>query len=379
MKICSPQLGLYANSRLGGGVHDYEILKGLARLGVKIDIPLMMTLKCEKEKNWNIYKIPVRRLFKLGFLLTNTVFFLWVAYIWIKEGFDILRIPYPEHVGYMSYIMKKLFKVKTIATYHHLEPEGILKKYFNKKIAHSFSHIITDSEFSKREIFNQYELPSDSISVVYNGISDRYTSLNQKQTPSNNKLRKNKIFLSVGSLIPRKNYFFLVDVFKEITSHHPDVILIICGSGYPNDNYDKQLKEHIRNYNLEEQVILTGEVSEEQKISYYLLCDVYVHPSLLEGFGLSVAEAMACGKPVVASHVGSLPELIEDGVTGFLIPPKDIRAFEEKLELLLEHEEIIETMGAKGREKIELFTWHEAAQKTLDVYKRVYENNICLS
>ena len=381
MRICSPQIGLYANSSLGGGVHDFEILKGLSQLGVEIHIPLMMTLNCAKEKNWTIYPIPLKRMYKLGALLTNVVFFILVTYLGLNRRFDILRIPYPDHAGYMGYFAKKLFKLKTVATYHHLEPENQFKNYFKKRIANSFSHIIAVSEFTKKQIIETYGVPSEKISVIYNGVDKKYFTFREQDISAYMDTDKDNInLLFVGSLITRKNLFLLIDVFKYLYSDSSNLQLIICGSGYPHDNYEVRLKEYVKNLRLDKNIIFTGMLPEEQKIALYQYCDIYVHPSLIEGFGLSVAEAMASGKPVVASNAGSLPEIIENGKTGFLADPKDVRDFSDKIKILLKNKKMRLGMGAKGRERIlKYFTWEKATQETLAVFKRVYESNICLS
>jgi len=381
MRICSPQIGLYNNSHLGGGVHDYEILRGLAQLGVEIDIPFMMSINCVKEKNWYIYKIPLKRMYKFGALLTNAVFFIWVVYLWLTKGFDILRVSYPEHAGYMAYLIKKLFRVKTIATYHHLEPKGKLKNSLNKKLANSFTHIIAVSEFTKRQIVKSYGVSTERISVIYNGVSPKYFSNSGQNALFDNGQTKDKtILLFIGSLIERKNLFFLIDVLKTLTSDFPDILLFICGSGYPNDDYETRLKDYVKSHKMDKNVIFTGKIPEEQKVDYYCQCDIYVHPSLLEGFGLSVAEAMACGKSVVASNTGSLREIIEDGETGFLADPKDVRDFSDKIKVLLRDKDLRLKIGAKGRERVfKNFTWEKAVKETLKVFKHTYESNFYLS
>ncbi|MCS7231648.1 MAG: glycosyltransferase family 4 protein [Elusimicrobiota bacterium] len=380
MKVCWPLLGLSKSSELGGGVYSYGIICALADNDIKIYLPIYLGrdgINCEIKKNWYIYKIPLRKQFKLGGVITNLMFLIWVVFIWFKEHFDILVCQYPEYAGYMSFIMKKLFGVKVVGIYHHIERENKIVYFLNKLIAKSFSQIITVSEHSKREIISNYRINPDRISVVYNGVDEKYFEEKEKNIKliEKYKLEDKKLLLFVGSLIPRKNLFFLIDVFEKVLKKIPDVVLVVCGKGYQKENYEFLLKKYVEQKNLNQNVIFTGKISEEEKLDFYNLCDIFVFPSLLEGFGLVVAEAMACGKPVVVSNVSSLPELVIDGVTGFLANPKDIDDFVGKIIMLLKNKELKRDIGEKAKKyAIENFKWSKSAERTIEILNLVLEN-----
>lgn len=376
MRICAPQLGLSKSSKVGGGVVDYQILNALSDFGVEIEIPLMLGMDCEKAKNWRVYEIPLKRMYKLGPLLTNTVFLVWTLFIWFRRRFDILRISYPEYAGYMSIIIGRLLRVRTVAVYHHLENENKFERSIHSLIANSFSHILTPSEHTKREIIARYNVVPQRISVVRYGVERKLLQPRQrsKSLVKKYQLQDKKILLFVGSLIPRKNLFFLIDTFEKVALRYPDTVLIICGKGYPKQEYGERLEEYVEKKGINEKVIFTGEVFGEQKAELYYLCDIFVFPSLLEGFGIAVAEAMVCGRPVVALRCSSLPEVVQDGATGFLACPKDKEDFLNKILSILENPNLGQRIGKAARlHATQNFDWHKAAEQNTRIFRSILE------
>jgi glycosyltransferase involved in cell wall biosynthesis len=116
-------------------------------------------------------------------------------------------------------------------------------------------------------------------------------------------------------------------------------------------------------------VVFTGYVPDREVPQLYAACDIFCYPSLWEGFGLTPAEAQACGKPAVAFDNCALPEVIDDGHTGLLVEPRNVKALAEALICLLHDEERRISMGLEARERVlRLFSWDKAAQQTLQVY-----------
>jgi glycosyltransferase involved in cell wall biosynthesis len=148
-----------------------------------------------------------------------------------------------------------------------------------------------------------------------------------------------------------------------------DVKLTIVDRGAPDNEYTPAL---VGRFGLDGSVDFTGKVSLEELVRYYATAEVAVVPSLYEGFGLPAAEAMACGLPVVATTAGALPEVVEDGRSGILVPPRDHYALAGAIKCLLKDEPLRRAMGEEGRRRVERnFTWEEAARKTLAVYREV--------
>jgi len=128
----------------------------------------------------------------------------------------------------------------------------------------------------------------------------------------------------------------------------------------------------VRRYGLSTRVRFTGRVTTAQLVRHYNRAEMMVCPSLYEGFGLPPGEAMACGLPVAATTGGALPEVVEDGVTGILVPPGDAPALAQAMRTLMGDAELRRRMGQAGRQRVlEKFSWRKAALETEAVYREV--------
>jgi glycosyltransferase involved in cell wall biosynthesis len=127
-----------------------------------------------------------------------------------------------------------------------------------------------------------------------------------------------------------------------------------------------------RELGIEDRVTVTGRVERDELVRLYNEAEVFVSPSLYEGFGLPAAEAMACGAPIVATTAGAYPEVIEDGTSGLLVPPGDARALADSIERVLGDRTLQQRLGIEGRRRIvEHFSWRETAVQTLALYQQV--------
>jgi glycosyltransferase involved in cell wall biosynthesis len=179
-------------------------------------------------------------------------------------------------------------------------------------------------------------------------------------------LQDKKVLLHVGSLIPRKNLLALLEVFAHIRTNHLQMVLVMVGRG----PQEAVLRRKIKELGIEQVVKLAGFVPEAEKVMYYQAADLLVSTSLMEGFGLAIAEAMACGVPVVATQVGSIPEVVCDRETGFVVPVNDEKALYQAIERLLEDSQLAHKMGQAGQKRVEtLFRWEIAGPQLLDLYK----------
>ena len=154
---------------------------------------------------------------------------------------------------------------------------------------------------------------------------------------------------AVANLFPRKGYEYLLEALADVRKAVPDVHCVIVGEG--DEGYHKQLLNLVRVRDLNSVVTFAG--FQSNVMEYMADFDVVVLPSILEGFGIVLLEAMAMGKPVVASRVGGIPEAVEDGVTGILVPPAHSRKLAEALVILLEDAKLRQSMGEAGRARVE--------------------------
>jgi glycosyltransferase involved in cell wall biosynthesis len=159
---------------------------------------------------------------------------------------------------------------------------------------------------------------------------------------------KNRVIIFIGSLEERKGIKYLLKAFPLIKASVPDVKLLIVGKPLPGQ---KGYLNMLKNLAKDQNIIFAGTRPDVYDI--IAAGDILAAPSLSEAFGRTVIEAMACGKPVVASNVGGIPEIVEDGKTGILVPPKDEKAIADAVIKLFTSKDLAGSMGAAGRKRAE--------------------------
>jgi len=223
--------------------------------------------------------------------------------------------------------------------------------------------VITVSECSAREIERLMGISSSRIRVVYNGI-DTDVFFNQDGLP-----KKSNSLIFVGNTEDRKKgIIYLLQAIKILEKECPVKLTIIDG-GAPEAQYVPAL---MRQINLNGQVSFARRLSGDDLVRWYSAADIAVVPSMFEGFGFPAAEAMACGIPVIAFSAGALPELVDDGKTGILVPPADVPKLAAAIKKLVENKELRCEMGKQARNRVLCkFNWQQAAKQILDVYQEV--------
>jgi glycosyltransferase involved in cell wall biosynthesis len=171
---------------------------------------------------------------------------------------------------------------------------------------------------------------------------------------------------NVAALVPHKGQRHLIDAVPDVLRQEPDARFVIAGEG----ELRPSLEQQIRHLHLEKHVTLTG--FRPDVLSLHKAFDVFVMSSVTEGLGTSLLDAMACGKPVVATAVGGIPEVVVDGETGFLVPPRDHAAMAAAIARLLGDRALRERMGAAGLARVrERFSVDRMVKDTLRVYERI--------
>ncbi len=171
---------------------------------------------------------------------------------------------------------------------------------------------------------------------------------------------------NVAALVPHKGQRHLVEAAALVVREVPDARFVIAGEGELRESLEHQIKSH----NLEKHVILAG--FRPDVLSLHKAFDIFVMSSVMEGLGTSLLDAMACGKPVVATNAGGMPEVVRDGETGILVPPRDDRALAQAIIRLLKDESLRQRMGAAGLSLANSrFSAERMVAETLDVYADV--------
>lgn len=235
------------------------------------------------------------------------------------------------------------------------------------RLAH---RIVTVSHFSKAEIVQHMGMRADRIDVVHEAADPMFRRLDGARLPPRfeAQLGKAPFVLYVGSVEPRKNLATLVDAFAAMQrrTRHPAVLAIAGGSGWKNSAVHEAVDRH----GLRDRVQFLGFVSDQELLELYNTCALFCYPTLYEGFGLPVIEAMSCGAPVITSRVASLPEVGGDAVR-YVDEPRDATALAEALGELLEDAAARDRLRAAGLARAATFSWDRAARETLAILERV--------
>lgn len=274
---------------------------------------------------------------------------------YIPRFVSLPRVMSIMDLSYLSF--PELFKPKDL---HQLV------RWTQYSAAHAAS-IFTISEFSKNAIIDTYHVPGEKVVVTYPGLS----SLTSMGTTDKYHIAKHYI-LSVGTIQPRKNYTRLIEAFSEFLKKNKQkfgtIDLVIVGKkGWL---YEEILKAP-STYGVKDRVKFLDFVPDSDLPSLYKQALCFALPSLYEGFGLPVLEAMAQGCPVVVSSTSSLPEIA--GKAGIYVTPEDIDSITKGLLTAVRQRNLIQgkTRIKKGLEQVKKFTWEEAAKGTIAVLERI--------
>ena len=195
-------------------------------------------------------------------------------------------------------------------------------------------------------------IEADRVGLAYSGIDTNhfYSLTSRDKLFHRYGLEENQIIIgTVANLFPRKGYEYLIEALAEVKGIFPEICCFIVGEG--KDSYRKQLVSLVEEKGLCSQVIFTG--FQKDVYEYLNAFDVFVLPSLMEGFGIALLEAMAMSKPIVASSVGGVSEVITDGKTGLLVPSKNAKALADAIIRLLRDESLRHRLGLASRNIIE--------------------------
>lgn len=291
-----------------------------------------------------------------------------------REGVEVF------HLTQNGFRIPEVRSCKIIVTIHDLIPyflPEMVRPSFLKRFIHEMPHIveqadriITVSETSKADIVKIFKTNPAKITVVPSAPSVSYHLLPEKETKQ--KLRnqygiKKSYILYVGGLNPRKNVTELIYAYSKIYRDLPGrQQLLIFG---PNGQHLDRLQLLVKSLNLEEVVRFPGFVPSEDLPLFYNEADLFVYPSLYEGFGLPPIEAMACGTPVITSNVSSLPEVVGDAAVQ--VNPYDTLELANAIFRVLTIEQLRESLIKKGLEHCRKYDWTKIAAQILAVYQEV--------
>lgn len=215
--------------------------------------------------------------------------------------------------------------------------------------------IIANSKHTEKEIEGM-GIPGEFIEVVYPGF-DALSGKREMIREAHERIN----LLSVAICDPRKGLDILLEAIHHL--NNPKIKLDVVGDDCVDLAYNKRLKERVSAWGLEEKVTFHGVVGLEELRRFYSEADIFVLPSLYEPFGIVFAEAMSFGLPIIATNVGGIPELVEDGENGLLVPPKDVNLLAGAINKLASDAGLRERFGRRGYEKSKkLNTWADCGE-----------------
>lgn len=307
----------------------------------------------------------------------------WLYRIWYR-----LRLPVPvqaftgvvELFHSPDFVLPPVLgNIPTILTVHDLSfsfyPETFtpsLVAYLNRVVPWSVQrarHVLADSDSTRRDLIRLYQTPEDKITVLYSGVHERFslTVAEEAQAMVRKKyeLGNAPFVFTVSTLQPRKNHQLLIRAFRAVAAQTEHNLIIAGGKGWL---YEKMVSE-VERQDLLRRVHFIGFVDDDDLPALYNAASLFVFPSLYEGFGLPILEAMACGTPVVSSNASSLPEVAGDAAVQ--ISPHDEEAWTRAMLRVIGDEELRARLVAAGHEQTQRFRWADAARQLLDVYARM--------
>lgn len=290
-----------------------------------------------------------------------------------KEGFDLVHEP--MQLG--PFFFRK--KYRAVVTIHDLSPL-VFPKTFNWTIPiHHLlglnmtlpvvNRIITDSKSTRKDVVTRFPVASDKIRVIHLGVSDSFSKRQKSEVKAfRKKYRLDFPFiLYLGTLEPRKNIVTLISAYASLKNKISHKLVIGGAKGWKFSHIFKKVQES----GLEQDIIFLGFVPDKDLALLYSSADLFVFPSLYEGFGLPPLEAMKCGCPVVVSNSSSLPEVVGDAA--LTVDPHDVSGLADAIYKILSSVKLRRDLVRKGFLNVKHFSWKRCAKETLKVYKEACE------
>lgn len=264
---------------------------------------------------------------------------------------DLLFLVTPEYTGWRYKLYNELFKI------------------FGRIISKRAASIITDSEHSKRDVIKIFGIPDKKIHVVLLGVSKEYRRIMEVDLIEKVKRAygiEGRYLLYIGNFKPHKNLKRLIEAFADVKNEFLDLKLVLGGK---KDKYVHLLKDTAEKLGIMDKVFFTDFIRDEDLPYLYSGAELFIYPSLYEGFGLPVLEAMACSTPVICSNTTSLPEVVGD--SGMLIDTGDAKNITSAILTLLKNDKRREILKEKGLERAKGFTADRYSSKILSIIESI--------
>lgn len=316
------------------------------------------------------------------FRMLTYVFSLFFSLIWIMRKYNIQIIHAHSVIptGFIASIISKIMSKPLVITAHgmdinNFENQSFFNFFISLSLNSSSKSIAVSEDLAKtmRSMVND----DNKIVVLRNAVNtNRFKPNRNKIMRQNLGIKDDEILiLFVGYLDIFKGIFELINAFGRIATDNKNVKLIMVGAGPKKDD----LTNILNRIGVKNRVMFPGMIEHNKIHQYYQAADIFVLPSYTEGGGppLVIMEAMACGLPIIGTNVGGLPEGIENGVNGFILPPKNVDQLTEKLNILIDDKDLRKKFGKNSLERVEEYSLAlgKKTDKLIDLYENLLKNH----
>ncbi len=373
------------------GIISYEIIKRLAERGHNLwVISPKIALKKKLPKNVLLYPTGSHDIFSNDVVKVEAgrLKFAFQSYaisrkIIGKEKIDIVHHILPSDFGkffdFVPYIKRPFVIGPTFLPWDLPKNELLLSEDLRTKAA---GYLGLPYKATKRRMFKETLKRCDALLVSTKKLGNLYSGLIDKNKihhvpigvdtlvfkPAKSQKGTMTIFTS-GLLHKRKGFEYLIRAMPKIIEEVPESELVIAGDGIHRSYFEGLVSE----LDLQKKVRFLGYLPRQIMLRHYQNCSLFCLPSLSEPFGMVILEAMACGKPVVATNVGGIPEIVKNGKNGVLVPPRSPEALAKAIVGMLSDKKKLERLGRRSRETAKKYDW----EPVVDRIKKIYQD--CLS
>lgn len=357
--------------KTGIGVYALNLIEEIQKLDkenyyyvlLQNDEKVFDSIQSSKLKIIRVKAIIFRKLF-LRFLLEQ----IYIPYLTLRYKIDITH---SLHYSFPLFsFSKKIVTIPDLTFFKFPQYHILFKRYYFKTFIYLASvfadKIITISQSSLNDLIENLNIKRTKIKVIYLGVNSHFKPQinNDKITIIKNKYKINQDYiLFLGTIEPRKNIINLIKAFDKFAKESTNYKLVIAGKlGW----YYADIFQLINELSINEKVIFTGFIQEEDKPFLIAGAKIFIYPSIYEGFGIPVLEALSCGIPTITSNVSSLPEVAGD--SALLINPLKIEDIFESMKKLLIDTPLYERLKTKSIEQAKKFSWENTALETIKAY-----------
>lgn len=363
--------------KTGVGYYTYNLIKALQKTDNKNDYTLLFW-KILLKKGYSPIEITAPN-FKNKFIR----FSYHLYYKLFKLGLGIplnFFAKKPDLALFTNFVLFPVYGGKKVVVIYDLSfkkyPQYSDKKneiFLNKfvpKAVKKADHIITISQNSKKEIIEFYNASPDKVSIINPSYSKDIFKPQKKDSIEKIK-EKYKIgsnyFLFTSSLEPRKNVLGIIKAYVSLPLEirKENSLVLVGGKGWKDEEIWLEIEKQRKQGN---KIITPGYVLEEELPIFYSGANIFLYPSIYEGFGIPILEAMACGAPVITSNISSMPEVAGDAA--LLVNPEKSEEIKEAIIEIVNNDNLRKDLIDKGFKQIKKFSWEESAKKLLEVFKK---------